>query len=400
MTLPRLLTEGFRVFFLAAALWAVFAVGIWEGWLAVHALDGMVASTPFAQAPYLWHAHEMVFGFGTAVLGGFFLTAAPNWTGAPPARALFVSAAAALWLAGRLAVWWSGALDPWLVAALDLAFLPVLGWKIAAQLMVRPKPQNLMLLGVLAAIWAGNLLCHLEWAGLVADGVGGGLRLGLGATCALIAVVGGRVTPAFTRNAMRGAGREDRLPVSHPWLERGAIAGAMAVSLLWAADAPGWIMAPLALATGAAQVARVAGWRPGWTVRRPILWSLHLGMAMLGLGWLALGAHWAGAPWGETAALHLLGIGAVGGMTLAVMSRAALGHTGRPLEVDPAVAVAYGLIAAAALVRFAGPSIDPGLYEGALLASGALWIAGWGAFAALYAPILLGPRLGRAAGQG
>jgi uncharacterized protein involved in response to NO len=397
MSPPRLLTEGFRVFFLAAALWAVFAVGIWEGWLAVHALDGMVATTPFAQAPYLWHAHEMVFGFATAVLGGFFLTAVPNWTGAPAARSLFVSVAAGLWLAGRLAVWWSGAIEPWLVAALDLAFLPVLAWKITLQLLKRPKPQNMMLLGILAAIWGGNLLCHLEWTGLVADGVGPGLRLGLGATCALIAVVGGRVTPAFTRNAMRGAGQEDRLPDSRPWLEAPAIAGAMVLSLLWAAGAPGWLLAPLGLATGAAQIGRVAGWRPGWTAGRPILWSLHLGMAMLGLGWLALAAHWAGAPVGETAALHLLGIGAVGGMTLAVMSRAALGHTGRPLEVDPAVAVAYALIAAAALARFAGPTIDPGWYEAALLVSGALWILGWAVFAALYAPILLGPKLGRGA---
>jgi uncharacterized protein involved in response to NO len=395
MTPPRLLTEGFRVFFLAAAVWAVFAVGIWEGWLTVHALDGMVTDTPFAQAPHLWHAHEMTFGFGTAVLGGFFLTAVPNWTGAPAARTAFVTVAAALWLAGRLAVWWSGAIDPRLVAALDLAFLPVLSWKIAAQMLKRPKPQNVMLLGVLAAIWTGNLLCHLEWTGVVADGVGPGLRLGLGATCVLIAVVGGRVTPAFTRNAMRAAGREDRLPETRPGLERAAMAGAAVVTLLWAAQGPSWLLAPLAAATGAAQLARVAGWRPGWTLSRPILWSLHLGMAMLGLGWLALAAHWAGLPVGETAALHLLGIGAVGGMTLAVMSRAALGHTGRPLEVDPAVAVAYGLVAAAALVRFAGPTLDPALYEGALLLSGALWIAGFGAFAALYAPILTGPRLGR-----
>jgi uncharacterized protein involved in response to NO len=196
---------------------------------------------------------------------------------------------------------------------------------------------------------------------------------------------------------MRGAGREDRLPESHRWLEAPAIAGAMVLSLLWAADAPHALLAPLGLVTGAAQLGRVAGWRPGWTAGRPILWSLHLGMAMLGLGWLALAGHWAGLPVGETAALHLLGIGAVGGMTLAVMSRAALGHTGRPLEVDPAIAVAYGLIAAAALVRFAGPTVDPGLYEGALLVSGALWIAGWGVFAALYAPILIGPKAGRAA---
>jgi uncharacterized protein involved in response to NO len=393
MTPPRLMTEGFRFFFLAAALWAVMAVLAWEGWLGVHALNGMVTHTPFAPAPHLWHAHEMVFGYGTAVLGGFFLTAVPNWTGGPGARAGFVIAAAALWLAGRLAVWFSGGLPPALVAAVDLAFLPLLAAKIAALLAKRPKPQNVALLGLIALVWAGNLWTHLEWTGVVVDGASPGLRLGLSGLCALIAVVGGRVTPAFTRNAMTREGRERGLPVSRPWLELPAIVGAVALGPLWAFGAPEPLLAAVALVAGAAQLGRVAGWRPGWALRQPILWSLHAGMAMLGLGWLALGAGWAGAAVGESAGLHLLAIGAVGGMTLAVMSRAALGHTGRPLATPAPVAWAYALVLLAALLRFGGPVFAPGFYNAAVLGSGALWIAAFAIFAAVYAPILTGPRV-------
>jgi uncharacterized protein involved in response to NO len=392
MTPPRLLTEGFRVFFLAAALYAVFAVVIWEGWLGVHAANGMVTDTPFAPPPYLWHAHEMIFGYAAAVLGGFFLTAVPNWTGAPAARAGFVTLVAGLWLAGRLAVWFSGALPAGLVAAVDLAFLPVLGAKVALQLIRRPKPQNMMILGLIALVWAGNLLTHLEWMGLSSNGAWQGLRLGLSGVCAMIAVVGGRVTPAFTRNAMTRAGRETGLPVSRRPLELTAIAGAIVIGPLWALDAPEPLLGVVALAAGAAQLARVAGWRPGWAARDPMVWSLHLGMAMLGAGWLALGAGWAGLDVPESAALHLLAIGSVGGMTLAVMTRAALGHTGRPLAASRPIAVAYGLLALAATVRFAGPTFAFDLYEPAVLAAGGLWIVAFAIFAAAFWPILTGPR--------
>lgn len=392
MTAPRLFTEGSRVFFLAAALYAAFALLVWEGWLAAAALGAPAPAVPFAPAPPFWHAHEMIFGYAAAVLGGFFLTAVPSWTGTPAARTGFVTAVAGVWLAGRLAVWFSGALDPALVAVVDLAFLPLLALKIGDQLRRRPKPQNLMFLVLLALVWTGNLLTHLEWTGAIGDGVWPGLRLGLSGVCAMIAVVGGRVTPAFTRNAMRREGRETGLPVSRRPVELTAIGGAILLGPLWAAEAPAPLLAAVALAAGAAQLIRVALWRPGWCATSPILWSLHLGMALLGLGWLALGLGWAGAAVPETAALHLLGVGAVGGMTLAVMSRAALGHTGRALVAPGPVVLAYLLVAAAAVLRFAGPVWAPGFYGGAMLASGALWIGAFALFAASYWPVLNGPR--------
>jgi uncharacterized protein involved in response to NO len=386
-----LLGEGLRIFFFAAALYAVFAMGVWEGWLGIQAATGQAPALPFAPPPVLWHAHEMIFGYACAVLGGFFLTAVPSWTGEKSARAAFLTVLAVLWLAGRLAVWWSGGLDPVLVAVIDLAFLPVLGAKIAVQLARRPKPQNLMLLLIITMIWAGNLMVHLDWIGASPGSAAAGLRLGLLTIAALIAIIGGRVIPAFTRNAMRQTGRETGLPRSHRKIEVAGIASAILLPLFVAAGAPGQLIAAIALLTGAAQAVRLAGWRGGWTLGQPILWSLHLGFAMLALGYLALAAAMVG--WiGEIGALHLLGIGAVGGMTLAMMSRAALGHTGRPLVVARPVAWAYGLVGLAALIRAAGAEAALGWYDWAMLVSGALWLFAYVLFVAVYWPILTRPR--------
>jgi uncharacterized protein involved in response to NO len=388
-SMRTLLGAGLRIFFFAAALYAVFAMGVWEGWLGMQAA-GREPALPFAPAPVLWHAHEMIFGYACAVLGGFFLTAVPSWTGEKSARAALLTLLAVLWLAGRLAVWWSGALDPVLVAAIDLAFLPVLGAKLALQLARRPKPQNMVVLLVIAMIWAGNLMVHLDWTGVTPGSAGAGLRLGLLTIAAMIAIIGGRVIPAFTRNAMRQAGRETGLPQSHRKVEVVGVASAILLALFVAAGAPDRLVATIALVAGTAQAVRLAGWRAGWTLGRPILWSLHLGFAMLALGYLALAAAMAG--WiGEVGALHLIGIGAIGGMTLAMMSRAALGHTGRPLVVARPVAWAYGLVALAALVRAVGAEAAPGWYDLAMLISGALWLLAYLSFIAVYWPILTGP---------
>jgi uncharacterized protein involved in response to NO len=380
-----------RIFFLAAGVYAVLAMGVWEGWLAGQALRGSAPALPFAPPPAHWHAHEMIFGYACAVLGGFFLTAVPSWTGEKSARAAFLTLLAALWLAGRLAVWWSGGLNPALVALLDLAFLPVLGAKIALQLFRRPKPQNLMFLGLIALLWYGNLLVHLDWTGLWPGAAGPGLRTGLMTVAATIAVIGGRVIPAFTRNAMLREGRETGLPVSRRPAEGAGIAAAILLPACIGLGLPQPALALVALIAGLAQAARLAGWRGGWTRGQPILWSLHLAFAMLALGYLALAAAWAG--WiGEAGALHVTGIGAIGGMTLAMMTRAALGHTGRPLTAARPIAWAYALVAGAALIRVAGAGVAPGWYEWAMLVSGGLWLLAFALFVTVYWPILTGPR--------
>ena len=395
-TLKRPFSEGFRVFFLAAGVFAVAALAYWELWLGVHAAGGMVTATPFAPAPHLWHAHEMIWGFAGAVIGGFFLTAVPNWTGGRAAAVPFLMAASGLWLAGRLAVWLSGTLDPWLVAAVDLAFLPVLASKLVVMLIRRPKPQNVMLVSLLALLWSGNLLVHLDWTAAWPGAAWAGMRAGLLTVAAMIAVVGGRITPAFTRNALRRAGEEADLPREAGPLDRTGIGAAILLPMLFLAGAGEPAIAAVAVVAGALQTVRLAGWRALAVRGEPLLWSMHAAYALLASGYLALGLAY-GAGFSEVAALHILGIGAVGGMTLTVMTRAALGHTGRELTAPPPVVAAFLMLVAATVLRAAGSYGGLELYYGAMLASGALWIGAFLLFlAALWAP-LTAPRSARAA---
>ena len=390
-TAPLVLTAGFRFFFLAAGLFAVVSMAAWLAWLELDAVGVTIGEPTIAIAPHLWHGHEMIFGYGLAVLAGFFLTAVPSWTGAPEARAVFVSFTGALWLAGRLAVWFSAWLDPFIVAAIDLAFLPPLMVRIGLNLRRRPQPHNVMLLGLLILILAGNLLVHLEWTGITSDTAGAGLRLGLLTIAALIAIIGGRVIPGFTKNALVRRAMTDDLPVNHGALSKGGIISAVLLALAVAAGLPDAVLGIVALAAALLNGARLAGWRWQKTLDEPILWSLHLAFAMLVLGYGALAtAYLTGWP-GEIAALHVTGIGAIGGMTLAMMSRASLGHTGRALTVSRQTALAYLAIAAAALIRAFAPTLAPGFYDAVMMISGALWVTGFALFVAAYWPILTGP---------
>lgn len=388
----RLVSDGFRVFFLAAGVFAVLSGLAWGLYLGVHMAGGLMTDLPYAMAPHYWHGHEMIFGFASAAIGGFLLTAVPNWTGGGSAKPYFVGAVAALWLSGRLAMWFSASLPGGLVAVADLSFLPVLIAQVAWQLMKRPKPQNVMFLVFLSLFWTANLLTHLEWTGLTDDTLLAGLYGGLLTVCALISVLGGRVTPAFTRNAMRREGEpEEAWPTGFPLVERAAIPLAILLPVPVLAGMPAWA-APLALALGAVQVLRLTRWRPLWALRQPILIALHAGLAILGLGLLLWGAAVLG--WGsEVAALHVLGIGAVGGMTLAVMSRAALGHSGRDLVAPGPVALAYALMPLAALARWGASEMTGAWYFPLLLLSVSLWSLAFALFVISLWPALTGPRL-------
>ncbi|WP_372884602.1 NnrS family protein [Shimia sp.] len=392
--IKRVLGEGFRVFFLCAGLYAVFAGAIWAMWLLAQA-RGAELALPVAD-PQMWHAHEMIFGYAGAAMGGFFLTAVPNWTNTPGARIGFLSVAAGLWLAGRLAMWGSGVLPAPLVAVADLGFVPILSLKIASQLIKRPKPQNMMFLLILTLLWLGNLFVHLEWLGVMADSAGAGLRAGLFALCAMIVVLGGRITPAFTRNAMKREGvPEAGWPVSVAPLEKAALVLALALPisvLMGAAGLPEAVAAVVAILLGAVQFMRLLRWRGGWTLRQPILFALHLGLAMLGAGLILWGLAALGLGQ-EVAALHLLAIGGVGGMTLAVMSRAALGHSGRALIAPKPVALGYGLLALTALLRWgAGQWAGEGYFL-VMAAISLLWTVVFVLFSMCLWPALVKPRL-------
>ena len=333
----------------------------------------------------------MIFGFAAAALGGFLLTAVPNWTGAKSARHVFIITASGVWLAGRLAIWFSGALAPWLVAAVDLAFLPILAAKIAIQLAKRPKPQNVMFLLFLALIWSGSLIVHLEWMGITADTAERGLRVGLIGLTSMISILGGRVTPAFTRNALLREGRPDRLPVEHRRRDAAGIILAIATAVAVLIGLPDAVGAVLAILAGLAAAARLSGWRGLALPGQPIVWVLHLGYGMLALGFVLWGLAQLGLG-DEMAALHVLGIGAVGGMTLAVMSRATLGHSGRALVAPGPVALAYALIPVAVVLRWAGSTFPGSFYLPGVLGSGLAWCLAFTLYVVALWPIFVGPR--------
>ncbi|RBW54742.1 NnrS family protein [Ruegeria sp. A3M17] len=387
--ITRIFGEGFRVFFLSAGLYGLFVGLVWGLWLTVPYL-----SPDYGMTPPMWHAHEMIFGYATAALGGFFLTAVPNWTGAPDVRARFIAIAAGVWLAGRMAMWFSGVLPPVVVAAVDLAFVPILAAKIATQLMRRPKPQNLIFLLLLSLIWVADLLTHLEWIGLTDDTLQSGLRAGLLALCAMIAILGGRITPAFTRNAMKRAGvPETDWPVSVGALDKLGIGLSLILPLSVLASGDWGAAGVVALVLGVVQILRMARWRTAWAAREPILLALHLGLGMLALGLILWGMAVLGIG-NEVAALHVLGIGCVGGMTLAVMSRAALGHSGRALVAPGLMVLAYGLMAVAALSRWVGAELNAG-YLVAMLLSDGLWVTAFALYLIAMWPALTGPRATR-----
>lgn len=379
---------GFRPFFLLAGAYGAAGLLAWIG------LFSGAFALPLAWPEMLWHGHEMVFGFAAAGMGGFMLTAVPNWTGAAPLRGSRLAVLTLLWLAGRVAMWGCAALPGPLVALLDLAFLPALavsvGGSLVAQIPVSGY-RNAVFLVLLTLLWLGDLLTQLDALGAWPGAALPGLHLGIDVLLLAITMVGGRIIPTFTANALRLAGGGSALPRSYRPLDAASIIGMVAYLLADTLIGGGPVLGAIALFAVVANGARLALWQPLATWRNPLLWVLHLGY-----GWLVLGlalsgvANLAPAALPPTTALHALTAGAIGTMLLAVMSRAALGHTGRPLAAPPAVVSAYAAISIAAALRVIAPLTAASLPL--LIAAGLIWALGMALFTAAFAPILLRPR--------
>jgi uncharacterized protein involved in response to NO len=384
-----LFEAGFRVFFLLAPLYAAVAVFDW-----VLAYSGLV-QLPIAISPTLWHAHEMIFGFAGAGVAGFFLTAVPNWTGARFVRGLPLMSLAAVWLLGRIAMCLVGLVPPVLAAVADLAFLPLLAVLVAPPLLKGGIGRNSVLLVVLAVLWLADLAMQLEFAGSpLAIEIGSaarGARAGINILTFLITVIGGRIVPAFTTTRLKLEGAE-LLPRSFALLDRMTIAAMALVLIAELITGDSKLTGIVALVAALAQALRLFYWRGLATTGTPILWILHLGYAWLVLGLVLKGAaaFTDGLP--ETAALHALTVGAIGTMLTAIMSRAALGHTGRKIDAHPMTVGAYGLISLAALLRVAAPLL-PAMLPSLMIASGLAWSLAFALFLAVYAPILVRPRV-------
>ncbi len=386
-----LFAYGFRPFFLLAGIYAVLSMLPWLGWLLVHSLGAIVLEPTTLFPALLWHAHEMLFGFVAAVMAGFFLTAMPNWTGTAPVRGAALAGLVLLWILGRAAVWFGAFLPGWLAATLDLAFLPALAALVAVILWRARAVRNLILVPVLLLLAVGNLLIHLEVLEIADDIATTGLYLAADTVAVLLVIIGGRIVPAFTRGALKPTGA-DAAVRSTPLVDRLSIAAVVLLIPLDLLDPDSVVAGLVAAAAALVNAVRLVRWQGQRTLRQPILWVLHLGYLWIVLSFAGKAAAvLVGWP-SPSAALHALTVGAIGTLTLGVMTRAALGHTGRPLVAHKAVAVAYGLVSLAALARVAGPALLPTAYIEVIMASGGLWTAAFAIFVAVYFPVLTQPR--------
>jgi uncharacterized protein involved in response to NO len=378
--MPPLLTAGFRPFFLAAATWSVLALAAWL------AMFSAGIDLPSRFDPMTWHIHEMLFGFIMAAVGGFLLTAIPNWTNRAPVTGAPLAVLAALWLLGRLACLTSAMLPAWLAPVVDLAFPLALEVVAARELVAVGNRRNYPLLAPVMVLAIANLLMHLQALG-VAIPVGLGWRLGIAAVSALIAVIGGRIAPAFTRNWLRLHGIPD-VPPPPGMLDRTALGTLIAAMIGWT-FLPYWQpIGILLLIAAALHGARLASWRGIATHPEPLLLILHAGHLWLVTGVALLGLSLLTDAVPAAAAVHALTAGAMGTMILAVATRATLGHTGRPLHADAVTTTIYGFVIAAGVLRViaAWPN---GMQIDLIAVSGLAWIAAFALFLAKFGPMLL-----------
>ena len=383
---PALLTYGFRPFFFGAGVWAVVAMALW-----VPMLNGLIA-LPTAFDPVSWHAHEFLFGYLGAVVAGFLLTAVPNWTGRLPIVGWPLGGLFALWILGRAAIAWSAGLPPVLVAAADLLFPVALAAAIAREIVRGRNWSNLIVLAMLSVLILGNAVFHWEAARGAYAAQGTGLRLGLGAGIMMVAVIGGRIVPSFTRNWLI---KRQSAVLPAPPMQRFDRLALLVLGLALLL----WIVAPGAGVTGAAllvagflHLGRLARWAGHRTGAEPLLLVLHAGYAFVPIGALAVGAAilWPGVL-GTAAAQHVWMAGALGLMTLAVMTRATLGHTGHALTADAGTAAIYLLLILSVGARvLAGPM--PEFARAFHTVSGLAWIAAFAGFSAHYGRFLLRAR--------
>jgi len=382
--LATFLSAGFRPFFLSAALWAAVALPLSIAYFE------MAAELPTRFSPSIWHPHEMAFGFGGAVVAGFLLTAIPNWTGRMPLQGKPLAGLVALWFLGRIAVFFSASAPAPVAAALDLAFPAAFFLVVAREIATGRNWRNLPMVAALALLFVGNLLTHLDAMNIASTGRLGA-RMGVATLAMLVALIGGRITPSFTRNWLVKTSPDVIEPAPFGALDRFALAATLVALVAWVAFPDAMATAVLQLIAGAALFLRLMRWRGASTGAEPLLFVLHLGYGWLALGLMLMGANQLLGFTDPTAPLHAITAGAIGTMTLAVMTRATRGHTGRLLVADRGTVAIYVSVTLAAALRVGAP-FSGEYYFVALAVAAGLWSLAYGLFVLLYFGMLTGPR--------
>lgn len=379
-----LFRQGLRPFFLLCATWAIIAIAVWVAALHGTALpDGLLTGEH-------WHAHEMLAGFVGAALSGFLLTAIPNWTGRPPYGGAPLLLLVALFLLARLVLLPGIPLSPTPAAVIALLPIPALIATILPALLASGTPRLFGPPLLILVFWAGDLLMLGDAAGWWQDSFDRGALLSLDMALVLVGLIGGRIIPTFTRNAVQKADPAWVAPQPLPGIDAACIVALLAVALVDLVAPDGVAAGLVAAAASLLVLLRLSRWSGLRVLGQPILWVLHLAYLMVAVAlavkavFLLTGAGWA-ANW-----LHLQAIGAIALMILAVMPRATLGHTGHPLVAPRLTVAAWVLLPVAALLRVFGPMLmSPAAAYGA---AGTLWILAFALFLAAHAGMLLQPR--------
>lgn len=382
---PVLLAYAFRPFFLLTGLYGLLIVVAWMGFL----FGGL--ALPLGMNPMQWHAHEMLMGLVPAAIAGFLLTAMCNWTGAPPLQGRGLLALVLLWVAGRVVMWSAGILPGWLVFAVDMAFLPVLAIYAGQVLRRYGNKRNLILVVLLGLLTLTNLLMHLTRLGNLAQTGQLAEVLALDLIAVVLVVIAGRITPAFTANWLRHQGQSPEAVKRSDTLDRATLVSTILMipaDLIIGVPTLGAVVALVAALLNLIQLAGWAGWK---TLREPLLWILHLGYLWIPVALFLKGL----TPFVDsllpTAWFHAMGTGAIATLILGVMTRVALGHTGRPLKLPKLAILIYLGISLAALVRVL-VTLNLVDYRLGLIVTALGWCIAFILFVLLYWSILSSPR--------
>ncbi|MDT4328589.1 NnrS family protein [Methylomonas sp. MED-D] len=376
-----LFAMGFRAFFALAGLSALALIGLWN------AMSNGNLHVDHYFPGTLWHAHEMLLGYTSAVIAGFLLTAVANWTSRQTVSPDQLASLSFLWLYGRVLPFYSEWLPDVLIAAVDWSFLPALTYFVARPILQTRQYQHGVFVALLLLMALANAWIHGEVLGWSVAGAARGLNLMAGLVVVMILVIAGRVFPFFTERGLSGV-----ICIRSPALDIAAILAGAAVFLLLLIGVSGLFLAAAAFAAAVLSLLRVGGWYNPRIWYVPLLWVLYIGYAWVIVGFVlvALSAFEWVAP---ALALHAFTVGGIGILTLGMMARVALGHTGRALKASNVIAIAFIAVNLAALFRVLVPALVPTWYGGLVMASAYCWLAAFSLFAFYYAPILTAPRL-------
>lgn len=381
---PPFLRGGFRPFFFGGSLWAVVALLLWL----VVLRESVVL--PSAFEPLAWHRHEMLFGFVGAAISGFLLTAIPNWTGRLPIAGSPLALLFGLWLLARLALLFSNTSGLAIAAVLDVGFFILLAILFAREVMPA-KSRNLPVVGLVLLFGVANALDYVAATGMLED-PGLGYRMGVALVVLMISIIGGRIIPSFTRNWLARQSIKGRLPQQPGKFDFATIAITAAAMLGWSASPDRPLVGFFLIVAGVFHAIRLSRWQGLKAIVDPLVLILHVGYAWLPIGLALLGASLLMSDIPASAAIHALTAGAMATMILAVMTRATLGHTGRPLRANGWTVCLYLLVTLGALLRVAAP-FGPFDYIGGIELAGLAWGGAFLIFLVSYGPLLIRPRL-------